>query len=103
MKKIKIKPKDLSRSFCRYNRRKNELLINKKFFSLLEMDDIKYIYNAELDKLNSKGDYEDEFIFILQTLAYNRDKSKYSDEIATYVFDKIFELISNDTNFVNKY
>lgn len=37
---------------------------------------------------------------MLQVLAYNRHKSKYSKEIATFVLDKLFELISNDVSNV---
>ena len=37
-----------------------------------------------------------EVIKLLQFIAYNRHKSKYSEEIATYVLDKLFEIICLD-------
>ena len=37
-----------------------------------------------------------DFIKLLQFVAYNRYKSKHSEEIATYVLDKLFEIICHD-------
>ncbi len=101
MKKIEIELKDLLGLLVGTVEERMNCLSNEKVFSSLELEDIKQIYQKELYRLASKGEYEGEFIFMLQTLAYNRHKSKFSDEIATFVFDKIFELMANDTDFVN--
>ena len=39
------------------------------------------------------GDFS-QVVMLLQGLAYNRHKSKYRDEIGTFVLDKLFELIT---------
>lgn len=76
------------------------LLENEEFFSSLEMNDIKTIYQKELNRAKKERNIEDEVIYFLQVLAYNRHKSKHSEQIATFVFDKLFELISNDVESI---
>ena len=65
---------------------------NENVIASLDMPTIKKIYQYKIDEVND-NDYV-LIITLLQGLAYNRHKSKYKDEIGTFVLDKLFELIT---------
>lgn len=97
MSKVEIESKDLLGLLIGTIDERMNCLSKKEVFESLEMNDIKYIYEKEIDRLDKEDEIEYEIIFLLQTLAYNRGKSKYSDEIATFVLDKLFEQMTHDT------
>lgn len=66
---------------------------NQDVIKYLDIFTIKEIYQKTIDKVEK---HEDNFevLMLLQTLAYNRYKSKDKDELADFVFDKLFELFA---------
>jgi len=65
---------------------------NKNVIASLDMSTIKKIYQYKIDEVDDNNYVT--IITLLQGLAYNRHKSKYKDEIGTFVLDKLFELIT---------
>jgi hypothetical protein len=77
---------------------KMPMIITKdKNYPLIDVVDIEIVEN-EIDRAKKNNEFDKdkvlELIKLFQFLAYNRTKSKYSEEIATYLFDKLFEIIS---------
>ena len=93
---VNMDTKDILGLLLGTNEERMNCLSKEEVFSSLEITDIKYIYQKELDRLKKFTGDEHEVIHMLQVLAYNRHKSEYSEEIATFVFDKLFEVIIND-------
>ncbi|RLA84619.1 MAG: hypothetical protein DRG78_00950 [Epsilonproteobacteria bacterium] len=94
MNKVKINTKDFLGLLVGTIEERMNCLATNEIFSSLEISDIKYIYQKELDRYKKEDGIENEIIYMLQVLAYNRHKSKYSEEIATFVLDKLFEMMS---------
>lgn len=95
MNKVNIDAKDFLGLLVGTVEERMNFLVNDEVLSYLDIDDIKYIYQKEVDFCKKEEEYLS-LILMLQALAYNRHKSKYSDEIATFVFDKLFEIMSID-------
>ena len=100
MNKVKIEAKDFLGLLVGTLKERMNCLANGEVLSKLDINDIKYIYQKQYDSCIKEDEYLS-LILMLQTLAYNRHKSKYSDEIATFVFDKIFEIMSIDLPIIN--
>ncbi len=101
MNKVKINTKDFLGLLVGTAEERMNCLATDEIFSSLEISDIKYIYQEELDRVKKENELEEEVIYMLQVLAYNRHKSKYSEEIATFVFDKLFEIMCIDMIILN--
>jgi hypothetical protein len=74
-------------------------ILSEDIIESIDISIIKRIYQNRLDEAIKSSD-ESKIIILLQALAYNRYKSKYKDEIADFVLDKLFELICSDTDIV---
>jgi len=95
---IKIDDKIVLGLMCGTLEERIDFLSNAEVFASLDIETIKEIYERKLD-VSTKSNNQDtstEVITLLQVLAYNRKKSKYNDEIADFVFDKLFERIIAD-------
>ena len=75
-------------------------ILSKDIIQQIDIAVIKKIYQNRLYEAIKTGN-EAKIIMLLQSLAYNRHKSKYKDDIADFVFDKLFELICSDTDLVS--
>lgn len=95
MNKVNIDVKDFLGLLVGTVEERMNCLENGEVLSKLDINDIKYIYQKEFDFCKKEEEYLS-LILMLQTLAYNRHNSKYSDEIATFIFDKLFEIMSNE-------
>lgn len=85
-----------------------DFFISDEVLSKLDVKTIKKIVQARVDSSHTDQyalydknagfgkNQLTEVIMFLQYLAYNRHKSPHSEEIATYVFDKLFEIITHD-------
>jgi hypothetical protein len=78
-----------------------QYFISDEIMNNIDLQTIKDIVEAGIAKAQTKsGSFNDDsltdLIKLFQYIVYNRNKSQYSEEIATYIFDKIFELISCD-------
>ena len=91
MIKIEVNEKTLLGLLIGTVEERMDFLSNEDVIASLDISTIKKIYQHKIDE----GD--DDYLIIvtlLQGLAYNRHKSKYKDEIAIFVLDKLFELIT---------
>lgn len=77
-----------------------KLLISDSVMKNIDVKTIKNIIETEIEKSKKNNVFDDdklaEVIMLFQIIAYNRHKSEYSEEIATFLFDKLFEIISHD-------
>ena len=78
-----------------------DYFFNEEVIDNLNMTIINKIYDNKIDKYLEDDDNFVEIITFLQALAYNRYKSEDKDEIATFVFDKLFEMISTGDCWFN--
>jgi len=92
MIEIKLDEKMILGLTCGTLEERIDFFSNKDVIRNLDILTIKIIYQKTIDRAEKDDDYLD-VVTLLQALAYNRYKSKYKDEIADFVFDKLFELI----------
>ncbi|MCT7433508.1 MULTISPECIES: hypothetical protein [Aliarcobacter] len=98
MIKIELDEKDVFKIMVGSMEDRINLLISESVMKEIDLKTIKEIVENEIDRAKKNNEFDKdkvlELIKLFQFLAYNRTKSKYSEEIATYLFDKLFEIIS---------
>jgi hypothetical protein len=93
MIEIQLDEKIILSLICGTLEERIDFFSDKDVIRNLDILTIKIIYQKTIDRAEKDDDYLD-VLTLLQALAYNRDKSKYKDEIADFVFDKLFELVT---------
>ena len=100
MIKLELSEKDIFQIMAGSMEDRVNLLISESVMKEIDLETIKKIVENEIKTVELMDRlYHDkltEVIKLLQFIAYNRHKSKYSEEIATYVLDKLFEIICLD-------
>ena len=97
---IKLKESEVFRIMTGSLEDRVSILISESVMSKMDLNTIKDIVEKEIEQAKKKSVFDDdkltEVIKVFQLIAYNRDKSPHSEEIATYIFDKLFEIICHD-------
>ena len=94
MIKIEVEEKTLLGLLVGADEERIEFFSDANIIASLNMPIIKKVYQHRIVKSEPLSDDYMLVITLLQGLAYNRHKSKYKEEIATFVLDKLFELLS---------
>ncbi|MGE4382456.1 MAG: hypothetical protein AB7D41_04575 [Arcobacter sp.] len=100
MIKIELDEQDVFKIMVGSMEDRINFLISETVMREVNLNTIKEIVENEIARAEKNNAFDNdkvlEVIKLFQFLAYNRSKSKYSEEIATYLFDKLFEIISCD-------
>ncbi len=100
MIKLELSEQDIFQIMAGSMEDRVNLLISESVMKEIDLKTIKKIVENEINKIDKTNRLDDgkliELIKLLQFVAYNRYKSQYSEEIATYVLDKLFEIICED-------
>lgn len=101
MIKLELSEKDIFQIMAGSMEDRVNLLISESVMKEIDLETIKKIVENEINRVVTTNTTIDDdkltdFIKLLQFVAYNRYKSKHSEEIATYVLDKLFEIICHD-------
>ena len=79
---------------------RTNLLISESVMQTIDVSTIKSIVETEIERAKENGQFDDDkltdVIKLLQMVAYNCNISKDSEQITTYIFDKLFEIICHD-------
>ena len=77
-----------------------DFFIEDEIIGKLNLNTVKSIIQNNMDCAQTAGKYREdrisETIQFLQSVAYNRHKSQHSEEIATFVIDKLIEILCHD-------
>ncbi|MEA2051124.1 MAG: hypothetical protein U9O56_10410 [Campylobacterota bacterium] len=100
---LQLKQSDIFKIMAGSYEDKLELFSSDEVMKSIDLQTIKNIYQEKYKKLNKACDIDrdnmyEELIKFLQYLAYNKDYSQHRQEIATFVFDRLFEQMSE--NFI---
>jgi hypothetical protein len=97
---VQLNENDLFKIMLGSTQDRVDLLLCESMMEKLDLKTIKNIVEYHIKQAKKNGSFDNdkltEVLMVIQVIAYNRHKCQESEKLATYLFDKLFEIITKE-------